>query len=86
MFVHNAQQPGNKQNAKQDAAKPKPKGNAAAGQDNKTTNKNDKNTAQKSKEENAEAALEKDVDELRKAIDGESKFNSLFFQGAPKVL
>lgn len=54
------QQPaGDKQNAKQDAAKAKP-ANAAPGQ-----------AAEKSKEENAEATMEKDVDELRKAIDGE---------------
>ncbi|KAJ7365497.1 Annexin A13 [Desmophyllum pertusum] len=42
-------------------AKPK----AAAGQDNKKTEKN--------KEENREAAVEKDVDELRKAIDAGDK-------------
>ncbi|XP_078350996.1 uncharacterized protein LOC144635778 isoform X3 [Oculina patagonica] len=56
-----------KPGAKQDAAKAKPK--AAAGQDSKKTDKN----AEKNKEENKEAAVEKDADELRKAIDAGDK-------------
>lgn len=56
--------------AKQDAAKDKPKG--AASQNNKKTDKNaDKNN------ENKEASLEKDLDELKKAIDGTCAFKRL---------
>lgn len=60
-------QPAEKQDkAKKEAAKEKPKAKAAAAaaQDNKKTDKN----AAKNKEE--EAALEKDADELHKAIEG----------------
>ena len=70
--ILNPQQPGDKQAGKQDGAKQKPKANAPAGQENKATNKN---AAEKNKEEDPQAALEKDVDELRKAIDGELKLN-----------
>ena len=56
--------------AKQDAAKDKPKG--AASQNDKKTDKNaGKNN------ENKEASLEKDLDELKKAIDGTSAFKRL---------
>lgn len=56
--------------AKQDAAKDKPKGTAS--QNDKKTDKNaDKNN------ENKEAFLEKDLDELKKAIDGTSAFKRL---------
>lgn len=56
--------------AKQDAAKDKPKG--AASQNDKKTDKNaDKNN------ENKEASLEKDLDELKKAIDGTCAFKRL---------
>ena len=72
-YILNPQQPGDKQAGKQDGAKQKPKANAAAGQENKATNKN---AAEKNKEEDPQAALEKDMDELRKAIDGEFKLNS----------
>lgn len=56
--------------AKQDAAKDKPKG--AASQNDKKTDKNaDKNN------ENKEASLGKDLDELKKAIDGTCAFKRL---------
>lgn len=56
--------------AKQDAAKDKPKG--AASQNDKKTDKNaDKNN------ENKEASLKKDLDELKKAIDGTCAFKRL---------
>ena len=56
--------------AKQDAAKDKPKG--AANQNDKKTDKNaGKNN------ENKEASLEKDLDELKKAIDGTCAFKRL---------
>lgn len=71
--ILNPQQPGDKRAGKQDGAKQKPKANAPAGQENKATNKN---AAEKNKEEDPQVALEKDVDELRKAIDGEFKLNS----------
>ena len=64
----NPLQPGDKQ-----AAKQKPKANAAAGQEDKATNKN---AAEKDKEEDPQVTLEKDVDQLRKAIDGELESNS----------
>lgn len=62
-------QPTDKQEkAKKEPTKEKPKPKAAATQDKK----NDKNTA-KNKEE--EASLEKDADELRKAIEGKRSFS-----------
>lgn len=65
-------QPAEKQDkTKKEAPKEKPKPKAAAAQDKKT----DKNAA-KNKEE--EAALEKDADELHKAIEGKHPLKEHF--------
>ena len=63
-----------------DAAKAKPKAAAGPTGGNKTT---DKNAAEKKKEDikkdnNGEVNVDKDADELRKALDGRWKSNEIF--------